>query len=476
MKRQRVDVTVSAEPQSRGLTAAGTKALGWDPNEDANTVLDACARIAAGNASVADLNEMLRLSNGAMQAPTARARSGASFCETLAESYRVLWSALASDPKALEAVLQLSSVHKGSEWPPTFVQVQEAYAAVAPNAEDRLKAFDKYALQNELDAAQYMVTILGNEVRKRFAALPTEWEPLVDRYAGTDALDECDRGRHYFILETDRGNEIEMLLLVEKSPDGQVVDVGDVTVPSGPLQITVSKESGIHVVNAYNHSEPRTKYLPGDVSDSMAMLFLAALPTQLGATGTIMDPPPAGLTQVRQAMVDVDKYSRLPDNVRDHLKRRWNKSEWSIYPMRAVWLNACQLTIALRLFQGQLYARTFKEENQPFQQTLASMAAMAHQGEFPRGLLLPEAPEQLRHRAAAQVWQTTCAAPASMPLGRLSGAGRLIDVARIFDIAPTQAQLEMPELLCSDLAHYTKWVPTDESESESESETMDDAM
>jgi len=439
---------------------------------------------------MADLKEMLRLSNGAMLAPTVRAQSSGSFCETLAESYRALWNALVSDPDALEAVLQLSSVRKGSEWPPTFVQVQQAYAAIAHDS-TKLRAFDSRALYNESDAAQFMVASLGNEVRRRSGtgrygvgpspgfveALPTEWEPFVARYAGTSALNHCNRAQWYFILEADHENGIEVVLLAEKRPGGKLVETGDVIVPLGPFQFDISHPTAIHATNIDIRGEPNKKYLPKGTHTRMLMLFLAALPVQTDVSGTTLNPPPAGLAQIRQAMVYTNDYSNLPRNVQDYIARA-QRTRWHYSPNGFVLLDACQLATALLLFQGQLYARAPEAEAEPFQQTLASMAAMAHQGEFPRGLLLPEAPEELRHRAAAHVWQNVCAAPASIPSGRLHGARRLLDVARAFDVPLTEAQLERPELLCSDLADYTEWAPVDESESETESEweAMDDIM
>jgi len=483
MKRQRIETEEGEAVSPIGLGGAQT----WNANAAA-----AAARVETGIAGTADLQEMLRLASGSMLPSTVRARSNQPFFTSLAGSYQTLWNALAEDGEASDAVLAFVSTREGgaSQWPPTFVNVQAAYADLVPDSENQLEAFERLALEDEAGATEALVTTLGNEARRRFAlerfgAGPyskfptvlssTEWGPFMDQYKGTNALDQCDRSQRYFILQADRNNESQVLLLAETHPYGPLEDDGNVVVPMGPLLNEFHRSgNGAYATNVEEINIPGGEYLPEGVDPTSVMLFLSALPTISDVSGTAFDPPPAGVAQVRQAMVPVNAEAGLPERVRDYIVRAQDENEWFPYPMYGTWLDACQLAVLLSLFQGQLAAREYALAGYPTPQSLTTMAAMAHVGEFPQGMLPEETLDSIRKDAAIHVWQSTCATSAVSPSGRFPNAERLLDAASTFGFTPGAAQRDRPELLCSVLDQYApRLVHESQMQFEEEEENID---
>lgn len=443
-----------------------------------------CANEAAGTASPAELAELLRLTRGDIIAGARRQRafspSGSlasheekeDACDSLASAYRGLWRALADDQDALRALWERYENAVPRQWPPTFAQVQQMYNYVDTSLDslEELDTIDMRALAQSNAISPELVRLLGNAVRQHWVpwAHLTSESGHVDKHAGDHAPSECDPDNEYFVLQGGTAEEgVSYVMLLAYNKDGSMSDIDHVEaiteyrpemdINEG-LQVTIARQSDGRIkfdTNAFDLSLEAGIKTPGAIDENVFTAFLAALPINETVAGTLLDPAPIGVAQMRAAMAPIDDVRELPQQVLDYFDESYGRGAQQFFrkPVRGAWIGECQLVAAAKMFEGQLIARAHdRERPQPPSLLLASAAAYGPNPP-PPGVLPFGIEPSLFQKGAAYAWRSTCAAPVDPITGHLPNRQRLLRLAQESGLQVTDMERDMPELLCARLGN-----------------------
>lgn len=448
----------------------------WDARGDVAAVAALCDRLGDATADVADLYEAMRLTRGAMGGGTARARlstADETECAVPLRAYSALWRTLAADPDAVAATQR-----HATDWPPTFVDVQRAYAAIEPeSAFEHARQLDLEAVDDPVAAAYDLALAVGAAARRaaKIARLaPSDFAGAVEPFpaAWYDVLDAtgpafvggCDPGASYYVMAV-QNDAYDRVVLFRVGDDGDATPVAVAATPVGMSLLdpgaaemvrldgapalephSVVLPSFLHAL-VYDASEtPRRTQEARESNDAEAL-------SRLLRTADLFEPLPAGAAQVRRALLPVPSRFAVPDAVYDYIARSGPNAVdiWLDGEISGAWLDECRLVLALRLFTGQLEARATGGLFPRKPLSLANAAAAAYRGPLRRGMM----PEEALDRASVYAWQGACAAPASAS-GLLPDAARLLDVARLWGYTASAAEASRPELLCVPLADLAR--------------------
>ncbi|AVK74582.1 hypothetical protein pqer_cds_160 [Pandoravirus quercus] len=451
---------------------AETTAAPWNARRDLAIVADLCGRLADGTANLADLREALRLTRGAMGGGTARARlstADETECAVPLRAYIALWRTLDTNPAGVAAVRRHATA-----WPPTFVDVQRAYAALDPeSAYEHVRALDLEAVDDPVAAAYNLALAVGRAAQRaeKIAQLaPGDFEGSIEPFpvAWYDVLDAtdpafvggCDPEATYYIVAV-QNDAMDKAALFRIQVDDSAETVAVASTPSGasvldPGAAEAVRLDGTPALQGYEEILPlflrALVYDPAEASDLAQRARDsddAEALSRLTQAASLLEPMPAGAAQVRRALLPVPSRFAVPDAVYDRvaLGAPDAADAWFDGEISGTWIDECRLVLALRLFAGQLNARAAARSLPQKPLALVDAAAAAYRGPLARGMI----PDDVLDRANVYAWQTTCAAPASAS-GLLPDAPRLLDVARLWGRTVSPAEVRRPELLCGPLA------------------------
>lgn len=448
----------------------------WDAHRDVAVIAALCDRLGGATADLADLYEATRLTQGAMGGGTARARLSTADepeCAVPLRAYSALWRTLAADPGAVAAARR-----HAAGWPPTFVDVQRAYAALEPeSAFEHARQLDLEAVDDPVAAAADLALAVGAAARRAakvarlvpsdFAGsvepFPAAWYDVLDA-TGSAFVGGCDPGVSYYVMAV-QNDAYDRVVLFRVGDDGGATAVAIAATPTGRSLLDPGAAEMVRLDGA-PALEPHSVVLPSflhalvyDAIDTSRRIQEAresddaeAL-SRLSRTADLFEPLPAGAAQVRRALLPVPSRFAVPDAIYDYIARSGPNAIdiWLDGEISGAWLDECRLVLALRLFAGQLEARATGGLLPRKPLSLANAAAAAYQGPLRRGMM----PEEALDRASVYAWQGACAAPASAS-GLLPGAARLLDVAHLWGHAASAAEASRPELLCVPLADLAR--------------------
>ncbi|QBZ80761.1 hypothetical protein pclt_cds_163 [Pandoravirus celtis] len=464
-------VSSPARKQARPDEPETTPAA-WNARKDLAVVADLCGRLGDGTADLADLYEAMRLTRGAMGGGTARARlstADETECTVPLRAYIALWRTLDADPAGVAAVRRHAAA-----WPPTFVDVQRAYAALEPeSAYEHVRALDLEAVDDPVAAAYNLALAVGRAAQRaeKIARLaPGDFEGSVEPFpvAWYDVLDAtgpafvggCDPEATYYIVAV-QNDAVDKVALFRIQADDSAATVAVASTPSDASVLDPNAAEAVRLddapaLQAYEEILPlflrALVYDPAEASDLAQRAregnHTVAL-SRLTQAASLLEPMPAGAAQVRRALLPVPSRFAVPDAVYDRvaLGAPDAADAWFDGEISGTWIDECRLVLALRLFAGQLNARAAMTFFPQKPLSLADAAAAAYRGPLARGMI----PDDVLDRASVYAWQTTCAAPASAS-GLLPDAPRLLDVARLWGRTVSPAEVRRPELLCGPLA------------------------
>ncbi|AVK75533.1 hypothetical protein pqer_cds_1111 [Pandoravirus quercus] len=435
--------------QGRGTTSRDNRNI--LPLASATNDLRAlCGRLNNGTASADDVFAAMRLSDGARvgTAPIIVVGDGSQMvgveqkCTGLVAAYEALWSSL--DDHAIQALIR----NGPSGWPPTFVDVERAYIALAPrSAPAHVARIQMDPSDNVVRAAQRLGHALSDAARTReamrtAACLPfaEAWTPVLD-WAGAEHLRDCTPHARYTIA-------------VVRRLDGDTIvflrDVGGNRPSVGLLHVETRDMLPVDDARLLVLAPvPPALVIYGDLLG----LFLAALAHRpVGVDyGTpaerLLTPTPAGLAQIKAAL---DSRRALRASAAASVQRLFPATVAldAYAPVRSVDLSECQLVLALRLFAGQVEARrTVVPQAATAAPPPSDTMAVVYSGPLHGDMASTDAPDA----AAVATWDRVCAA-AALPDGTLAESHRLVDVARLWGHEPDAAEIARPELLCASLA------------------------
>lgn len=449
----------------------------WDARRDVAVITALCDRLDGATADLADLYEAMRLTRGAMGGGTARARMSTADetaeCAVPLRAYSALWHTLAADPGAVAAARRHATY-----WPPTFVDVQRAYAALEPeSAFEHARQLDLEAVDDPIAAAHDLALAVGAAARRaaKIARLaPSDFAGAVEPFpaAWYDVLDAtgpafvggCDPGVSYYVMAV-QNDAYDRVVLFRVGDDGDAAPVAIAAIPTGMSLLDPGAAEMVRLDDApalEPHSVVLPSFLhalvydahetPGRIREARASDDVEALP-HLSLIADLFEPLPAGAAQVRRALLPVPSRFAVPDAIYDYIARSGPNAVgiWLDGEISGAWLDECRLVLALRLFTGQLEARATGGLLPRRPLSLTNAAAAAYRGPLRRDMM----PEEALDRASVYAWQRACAAPASAS-GLLPGAARLLDVARLWGHTTSAAEASRPELLCAPLADLAR--------------------
>lgn len=385
----------------------------------------------------------------------------------LIERYRRMWQRLA-DSKA--CIAHMSGV--ASAWPPTLADVERAYRDLDA-AHRRLCHRGDRTCDGEDDPAQTLIAYLAAEAR---AGHPYPGDILADAVSRalkrSNTLIASRRWPHYpdpfggrLVPRHVHGpacvspGEIDMdyfVVVACRSDTAEAVLMG---VPE------VGRARAIAGASLLHEAPPEcvAASMPVDATDLCRCVrpYVAMLPAFLGAVATALHgpvlvlPPADGtkgeddavadgawhVSSAMQAMPSLYDAPRSVVQAVDEIDARpyaWRQAE----QLCGLWLEPGQLALALSLAAGTRAATTVDLPAS----SLADRAAAVYDGPLDAPGLCAEAGALV----AARIWRRVCADGAD-GTGRLSDAERLVEIALALDLAPTDAERAVPELLCGRL-------------------------
>ncbi|AGO85499.1 hypothetical protein psal_cds_1202 [Pandoravirus salinus] len=380
-------------------------------------------------ARIDDEGEKARLLAGSMVSATARQRLAsarhASHDSVLASEYRALWAALAADDDARKAMDGCPN--------PTSVQVAARYGVARPDSVAHMAAWDALATTDPESAVTHLVEALGTAVRQD--------ENSTAQFGQT-------HGTSYYVLTSQKESVIRAALFaLPEREDGvaRIVYCVDSSADSTCIDRNVVKNKW--------HEGPVAWRSP-TVPLYMLMCAFADRASDDNAHVAHWSENRQAHAWFTQSLVRLDSPRRVPDTVRryideQHQSYRWRglfAGEWFGGAICGVRLAEERIDAILCLIAGRQWAsRAVSVFAQPG--SLLDRAAAAYRGPLCAGVL----PVDVLARTAAYAWHRVCTETPLAP-GRLPHGHALVDIARAFDVEPTRAQLERPELLCVRLA------------------------
>ncbi|AGO83659.1 hypothetical protein psal_cds_171 [Pandoravirus salinus] len=463
-----------SEARKQAKTAQQASPAPWNARHDLAAVAELCGRLSDGTAGANDLYEVVRLVRGAMGGGTARARlstADGTECAVPLRAYTALWRTLGSNPTAVAAVRQHTTV-----WPPTFVDVQRAYTAIEPDsAYEHVRQLDLDAVDDPVRAAYELGLAVGvaaeraekvarlapGDIEGSVEIFPAAWYDVLDA-AGSAFVGACDPGAAYYIvtIRSDAGDKVALFGV--QGDDATLVAV--VTTPVDRSPLDPEAYESVHIERApalQAHAAALPLFLralaydPREASELAVRARAAGDAEALSAltqAAALLEPIPAGAAQVRRALLPVASKFAVPVSVYDEIARGPPGADdiWFDGDISGAWLDECRLALAVRLFEGQVEARGAGVFLAKRPLSLVDAAAAAYQGPLRLGM----APADVLDWASVYAWQGTCAAPASAS-GILPDAARLLDVARLWGHYVSRAEARRPDLLCGPLARLS---------------------
>lgn len=388
----------------------------------------------------------------------------------LIERYRRMWRRLA-DSKA--CIAHMSTVASG--WPPTLADVERAYRDLDAAYWRRCHGGDRTG-DGEDDPAQTLIAYLAAEVR---AGHPYPGDILADAVSRAlerphtlitsrrwpqypDPFDGRSVPRHVHGSVCVSPGDVDMdyfVLVACRSDAAEAVLMG---VPEGGRARAIAGASLLH---GASHKHIAAS-MPVDVTGLCRCVrrHASMLPAFLGAVATVLprrayrshenngqedddgggDVLADGAWHVSSAMQVMPSLYDAPHSVIqaiDEIDDRpyaWRQAEL----LDGLWIEPGQLALALSLTAGARAATTVD----PPALSLADRAAAVYDGPLDAPGLCTEAAALV----AARIWRRVCADDADGK-GQLPHGERLIEIALALDIAPTDAERAVPELLCGRL-------------------------
>ncbi|AJF97010.1 hypothetical protein TW95_gp0276 [Pandoravirus inopinatum] len=391
----------------------------------------------------------------------------------LIERYRRMWRRLADSDAC---VAHMSTVASG--WPPTLADVERAYRDLDAAYRRRCHGSNP-AGDSEDDTAQTLIAYLAAEAR---AGRPYPGDILADAVVRTlerssSTLVASQRWPHYpdpfggrsvprhvhgpACVASGEVDADYFVLAVCRSETAEAVLM---SVPEGGRARAIAGASLLHDVS---HKRIAAS-MPVDVTGLCRCVrpYATMLPTFLGAVATVLHRPAYGppedgieedqdhdddddviadgawhVSSAMQAMPSLYDAPRSVVQAVDEIDDRpyaWRQAE----QLCGLLIEPGQLALALSLAAGARAATMVD----PPASSLADMAAAAYDGPLDAPGMCAEAGALV----AARIWRRICAGSAD-DTGRLPGGGRLVEVALALDLAPTDAERAVPELLCGRL-------------------------
>lgn len=378
-----------------------------------------------------DKVERARLIAGSLTSGTARQRLADSrrtnADQVLASEYRALWSALAANRNASEAM--------GTRRTPTSVEVGAEYMARDAGAGAHMTALDGLATTDPEAAAVQLVEALGASSRCKAIparASPIERDPVPTYFVLTSEKDGVMRAALFALGDADGDGSAHIVLCIDYSLRGTRID-------------------GHIVKNRLWRNPPLGRSYP----DFVCLLLRAfADRADLAHTGVLRPENRAASAWFTRPLTRLSSPRDVPHAVRryidnPHESYRWHgifQGEWMGGVLHGTRLDEARVEVIVCLLAGRRCAdRTSSLFASP--RSLLDRASAAYRGPLRAGVL----PEDVLARTAARAWHRVCM-ETPLPSGCLPHGDVLVDIARAFGVGPTRAQRERPELLCARLA------------------------
>ncbi|AGO83179.1 hypothetical protein pdul_cds_933 [Pandoravirus dulcis] len=396
------------------------------------TAYDDCLNVPA--VPIDDEIERARLIAGSLTSGTARQRLAdirrTNADQVLVSEYRALWSALASNRSASDAM--------GTRHTPTSVEVSAEYMARDAGAGAHMAALDGLATTDPEAAATQLVEALDTSVRCKAVApraSPIERDPRPAYFVLTSEKDGVVRAALFALPDANGDGIAHIVLCIDYALRGARIDG--------------------HVVKNRLWRDPR---LGCSYPDFVCLLLRAfadravyadstcsgALRPRIRAASAWFTRPLARLSSPRDVPHAVRRYIDSP-----HESYRWHgifQGEWMSGVLHGIRLDEARVEVIVCLLAGRRCAdRTSSLFASP--RSLLDRASAAYRGPLRAGVL----PLDVLARTAARAWHRVCM-ETPLPSGRLPHGDALVDIARAFGVEPTRAQRERPELLCARLA------------------------
>ncbi|BCU02976.1 hypothetical protein [Pandoravirus japonicus] len=375
--------------------------------------------------------ERARLIAGSLTSGTVRQRLAdvrrTNADQVLASEYCALWSALASNRNASDAM--------GTRHTPTSAEVSAEYMARDAGAGAHMAALDGLATTDPEAAATQLVEALDTSVRRR--AISPRASPI-----------ERDRRPTYFVLTSEKDGVVRAALFA--LPDADDDGIAHIVLCID-YSLRGARIDG-HIVKNRLWRDPRLGCPYPDFvclllrafADRADSAYSGALRPRIRVASDWFTQPLARLSSPRDVPHAVRRYIDNP-----HESYRWHgtfQGEWMSGVLHGIRLDEARIEVIVCLLAGRRCAdRASSLFASP--QSLLDRASAAYRGPLRVGVL----PLDVLARTAGRAWHRVCM-ETPLPSGRLPHGDALVDIARAFGVEPTRAQLERPELLCARLA------------------------
>ncbi|QBZ81586.1 hypothetical protein pclt_cds_1000 [Pandoravirus celtis] len=387
--------------------------------------------------------------------------------------YARMWSHLA-DSRACIAFLS----SRVDAWPPTLADVEQAYRDLDDAYRERCRTHDgdddnDNNEEEEENAAQSLIAYLIDDARagdpypgdmladalgqalQRMAAgvMSQRWPQYRDPFAGRSVprhahgsgcvSSTAEGDLDYYVVVARRSDTVEAVLLAVIEGSGACAVAGASLLHEAPCD-RIAASMPVDVAGLCPSVRPYAFLLPTFLGAIANVLHIAPQPAvdedAMGSGEVII----SGARHVADSLQPLPSLFDMPRSViaaLDEIDDRvyaWRQPD----ELGGLWIEPGQLALALSLAAGARAAGAVD----PPPSSLADRAAAVYDGPLDAPGLCADAAALI----AARIWRRVCA-DAADDMGRLPGAERLVDVALALDVAPTDVERAVPELLCGRL-------------------------
>ncbi|AGO84083.2 hypothetical protein psal_cds_392 [Pandoravirus salinus] len=387
---------------------------------------------------------------GGVPLATTDAEGGTDTDAAMVDRYEHMWKGLA---RSFACVFLLSA--RLSEWPPTLVDIEDAYRRVDHPQPDVPDLFVSYLVGQARAGYHFCVGRLLVDAlecaleRTLIDHASARWPGFADPFAGR-AVPRTTGGHggdddpvtvvDYFVVAAAREDTTEVVLITV-AEDGAARAVAGASLVDGTPrdQIAVSVPVGVAGLCGDVHAYAR--FLPSFLGAIAARFQYESQPA---TARPAVEPDTNGVLNLVHALQEMPSLFDVPRaivRVLDDLDAA--PQVWWEAKVMCAWIEPGQLALALSLAAG---AQAVAAVDLSLPLSLADAAAAAYAGPLDAPGLCAEAAA----RVAVQIWRRVCASKADDE-GRLPGAGRLVEAAVALGAVPSASERLVPELLCGRL-------------------------
>ncbi|AVK74804.1 hypothetical protein pqer_cds_382 [Pandoravirus quercus] len=366
------------------------------------------------------------------------------------DRYEHMWKGLA---RSFTCAFVLSA--RLSEWPPTPVDIEDAYRDMDHPQPDVPDLFVSYLVGQARAGYHYCVGRLLVDAlvcaleRTLIDHVSARWPGFADPFAGravprtTDGHGDGDKPStvvaDHFMVAAARQDTTEVVLITV-TEDGAARAVAGASLVDGTPRDEIAVSVPVDVTGLCGGVCAYARFLPFFLGAIAAHFQYESQPAARPAVG----PDTNGVFNLVYALQEMPSLFDVPHNVvrvLDDLDAA--PQVWWEAKVLCAWIEPGQLALALSLAAG---AQAVAAVDFSLPPSLADIAAVAYAGPLDAPGLCAEAAA----RVAVQIWRRVCASKADDE-GRLPGAARLVEAAAALDVVPNASERLVPELLCGRL-------------------------